>query len=163
MSFIGVITSVKNEAYVTKVAGDFWKEEQIIFITDKNIQNMKNIRFETIVIDTTLKQVEYLKSLLSNTKYVILNADIVLEENIFKNLNLIVVTYGFQNKATFTVSSVSEGNIIICLQRIIKSIGGAKFEPQEFEVKNTQNIDIHAMIYMQIMLLIYDKIHILVS
>ena len=79
------------------------------------------------------------------------------------DLNLVVISYGFQSKATFTVSSVSERNIIICLQRIIKSVTGKKYEPQEFEVENQQNIDIHVIICLEIILLIYEKIQILVN
>lgn len=163
MFFIGIITNVKNEAYMSKILRNIFEEEQIIFITDKNIENMRNIRFETIVIDTDLKCVNDLKFILSNAKYVILNADIVLKSEILSDLNLVVISYGFQNKATFTVSSVSETNIIICLQRIIKSINGKRYEPQEFEVENKENIDIHAIICLQIMLLIYGKIQILVN
>ncbi len=163
MSFIGIITNVKNETYMSRVLANIFEKEQIIFITDKNIGNMKNIRFETIVIDAGLEHIEDLKSILLNTKYVILNGDIELREEVLKNLNLVVISYGFQSKATFTVSSVSERNIIICLQRIIKSVTGKKYEPQEFEVENQQNIDIHVIICLEIILLIYEKIQILVN
>lgn len=163
MSFIGIITNVKNEEYMSKILKNIFEKEQIIFITDKNIQNMRNIYFETIVVDTELKHVENLKFILSNTKYVILNTDITLNPEILENLNLMVISYGFQSKATFTVSSVSETSIIICLQRIIKSVYGKKYEPQEIEVKNHQNIDIHVIICLKIILLIYDKIQILVN
>ena len=163
MSFIGIITNIKNETYMSKILEKVFVEEQIIFITDKNIENMRNIRFESIVIDTKLEQIEYLKAILLNTKYVILNADIVLKTDILENLNLVVISYGFQNKATFTVSSVEESTIIICLQRIIKSISGKKYEPQEFEVKNNQNTDIHVIICLQILLQFYEKIPILVN
>lgn len=163
MSFIGIITNVKNEAYMSRVLANIFEKEQIIFITDKSIGNMKNIRFETIVIDAGLEHIEDLKGILLNTKYVILNEDIELREEVLKDLNLVVISYGFQSKATFTVSSVSERNIIICLQRIIKSVTGKKYEPQEFEVKNQQNIDIHVIICLEIILLIYEKIQILVN
>lgn len=163
MSFIGIITNVKNETYMSRVLANTFEKEQIIFITDKNIGNMKNIRFETIVIDAGLEHIEDLKSILLNTKYVILNGDIELREEVLKNLNLVVISYGFQSKATFTISSVSERNIIICLQRIIKSVTGKKYEPQEFEVENQQNIDIHVIICLKIILLIYEKIQILVN
>ena len=163
MSFIGIITNVKNETYMSRVLANIFEKEQIIFITDKNIGNMRNIRFETIVIDVGLEHIEDLKVILSNTKYVILNGDIELKEAVLKNLNLVVISYGFQSKTTFTVSSVSERNIIICLQRIIKSVTGKKYEPQEFEVENQQNIDIHVIICLKIILLIYEEIQILVN
>lgn len=157
MSFIGIITNTKNEAYLSKVLDNVFDKEQVIFITDKNVGNMRNIRFETVVIDTKLNNVNDLKFILSNTKYVFLNADIALKSQILSDLNLIVISYGFQNKATFTVSSVTEASIIICLQRIMKSIDGKKYEPQEWEIQNIQNIDIHAIICLKIILLFYEK------
>lgn len=163
MSFIGIITNAKNEINMTNILLKTFQKEQIIFITDKNIENIKNIRFETVVIDMKLKRIEELKSILLNAKYVILNADTVINLKLLENLNLVVISYGFQSKATFTVSSVSETNIIICLQRIMKTIKGKKYEPQEFEVINNQNLDIHEIICLQIILLLYEKIHILVN
>lgn len=163
MSFIGIITNAKNETYIKKELQSYFKEEQIIFITDKNIRNMKNIRFETIVVDTKLQNTEELKAILSKVKYLILNADIKIRPEMFENLNLVVISYGFQSKATFTVSSVSEHHIIICLQRIMKTINCKKYEPAEFEVKCSENIDTHVLLYLQILLLFYEKIHILVN
>lgn len=163
MSFIGIITNVKNESYMVKELLKSFKEEQVIFITDNNIKNMKNIRFETIVMDAKLKHIESLKVILSNTKYLILNVDIVLKPDTFDALNLTVISYGFQSKATFTISSVSDSNIIICLQRIMKTINKKRYEPQEFEVESDEGIDIHAIIGLQILLLLYEKIHILVN
>lgn len=163
MSFIGIITNAKNETNMTNILLKNFQKEQIIFITDKNIENMKNIRFETVVIDMELKHIEKLKNILLNSKYLILNADILINLKLLENLNLAVISYGFQSKATFTVSSVSENNIIICLQRIMKTIKGRKYEPQEFEVINNQNLDIHEIICLQIILLFYEKIQILVN
>lgn len=163
MSFIGIVTNVKNEINMSKVLLKYFQEEQVLFITDKNIENMRNIRFETIVIDTELKHIDDLKKILLNAKYVILNADTKLDLNILKNLNMMVISYGFQNKATFTVSSVSETNIIICLQRIMKTIHDKKYEPQEFEVVNSENLETHEIICLQILLLLYEKIQNLVG
>ncbi len=157
MSFIGIITNTKNEAYMSKALIHNFQKEQIIFITDKNIENMKNIRFETVVIDTNLKHIKELQHIILNAKYILLNADIVLDLSMLKDLNLIVISYGFQNKATFTVSSVSETNIIICLQRIMKTVYKRQYDPQEFEVINSQAADIHAIISLHIILLLYEK------
>lgn len=163
MSFIGIITNTKNETYIRKELRGNFKEEEIIFITDRNIENMRNIRFETIVMDTKLQNRVELKKILLKVKYLILNADIKFEPEMFEDLNLIVISYGFQNKATFTISSVSDNHIIICLQRIMRTISGTKYEPEEFEVRCNQNIDIHVILCLQIILLFYDKIHILAN
>ncbi len=162
MFFIGIITNSKNEEYITNMLSKDFSSEQIIFINDKNVNNMKNIRFETIVIDSKLKHINDLKQIVSNAKNIILNTDIKIDLEVLENLNLMIITYGFNAKATFTLSSVSENTIIICLQRIIKNIkNDKKYEPQEFEVKFMKNIEINAIVLIYIILLIYDKIKIL--
>lgn len=157
MPFIGIITNSKNEQYMKKMLSKDLPIENIIFITNKNIENIKNIRFETVVIDSKIYDFKNLKSIVSNAKYIILNADLNIDLKLLEDLNLAIVTYGFNNKATFTVSSVSETNVIICLQRIIKNIFEERYEPQEFEVNMDESIDIHTILCTEIVLLIYVK------
>lgn len=157
MSFIGIITNSKNEEYITKMVSKYIPIENIIFITDKNIANIKNVRFETIVINDKLKDLRNLKTIVANASYVVLNSDITIDFNILENLNLSIISYGFNSKSTFTVSSVSENSIIICLQRMITSSFDKKYEPQEFEIECNENIDIYTMIFIQIIMVIYAK------
>ena len=131
--------------------------ENIIFINDKNISNVKNIKFETIIIDAKIKNKFELRKILSNAKYIILNSDIELDINILNDLNLVVITYGFNNKSTFSVSSITENSMIICLQRIIFGKNEKKYEPQEYEVKLQKNVDKYAIIAMSIFNIIYGK------
>lgn len=158
MSFIGIITNPKNEEYMAKMLSKDFPIENIIFITNKNIKNIRNIRFQTIAIDKEIKDSTNLKMIVSNANYIILNSDLNIDLEILKNLDLVVISYGFNSKATFTISSVSENNIIICLQRIIKNIFGSKYEPQELEIENTKNVDISAIICVQSIRLMYGKI-----
>ena len=51
MFFLGVVTNQKNESYIKNKLSKVLPSENIIFITDKNILNVKNIKFETIIID----------------------------------------------------------------------------------------------------------------
>ena len=119
MFFVGIITNQKNETYIKNELVRKMPLENIIFINDKNISNVKNIKFETIIIDAKIKNKFELRKILSNAKYIILNSDIELDINILNDLNLVVITYGFNNKSTFSVSSITENSMIICLQRII--------------------------------------------
>lgn len=162
MSFIGIITNSKNEEYMTQMLSNNFSNN-IIFITNENIEYIKNIRFETVVIDAKIKDIKNLKVIVSNARYVILNSDLEINLDVLEDLSLTIISYGFNNKATLTVSSISENNLIICLQRIIKNIFDEKCEPQEFEVKIHENVDIYAAICVHILLLIYRKIQILVT
>lgn len=157
MFFVGIITNQKNETYIKNELVRKMPLENIIFINDKNILNVKNIKFETIIIDAKIKNKFELRKILSNAKYIILNSDIELDINILNDLNLVVITYGFNNKSTFSVSSITENSMIICLQRIIFGKNEKKYEPQEYEVKLQKNVDKYAIIAMSIFNIIYGK------
>ena len=157
MFFVGIITNQKNETYIKNELVRKMPLENIIFINDKNISNVKNIKFETIIIDAKIKNKFELRKILSNAKYIILNSDIELDINILNDLNLVVITYGFNNKSTFSVSSITENSMIICLQRIIFGKNEKKYEPQEYEVKLQKNVDKYAIIAMSIFNIIYVK------
>lgn len=156
MFFIGVVTNQKNEIYIKNKLSDLLPEENIIFITEKNISNIKNIKFETIVIDAKINNKTDFRKILSNAKYVILNSDIEMDVELFTNLSLTVLTYGFNSKATFTVSSVTENTIIICLQRIILNKKGGMIEPQEYQMENSKNTEKYAIIAASIVNIIYS-------
>lgn len=163
MAFIGIITNEKNILTMTKFLKNTFDMKDIIFISNNNIEKFKNMKFETVVVDKEIKNINQLKSIIFNSKYLILNADIKIDSAILEDMNLMVITYGFQNKATFTVSSVSENNIIICLQRIMKTAQNGKYEPQEMNIKIGQNLDIHAIICMNILTMFYQKRNELIS
>ena len=147
MFFIGIITNQKNERYAKKELN----QENILFINDKTISNMKNIKFEAIVIDSKINNRNNLRKILSNTKYVILNSDIEIDLEVIKGLDITIITYGFNSKSTFTVSSLTENNIIICLQRIIFKPNGKKVEPGEYRLKLAENTEKYAIIFTRIL------------
>ena len=155
MFFVGIITNQKNEPYMKEELSRILPSENIIFITDKNISNMKNIKFETIIIDAKLNNKLELRKILSTSKYVILNSDINTDIDVINNLDLTVITYGFNNKATFTVSSITENNIIICLQRIIFNKEKEEIEPQEYQIKMLNNAEKYAIIATKIISILY--------
>ena len=68
MFFVGIITNQKNETYIKNELVRKMPLENIIFINDKNISNVKNIKFETIIIDAKIKNKFELRKILSNAK-----------------------------------------------------------------------------------------------
>ena len=92
----------------------------------------------------------------THLKYIILNSALELDTNILNDLNLVVITYGFHNKSTFTVSSIEENDIIICLQRIIFNKKGNEIEPQEYELKIDKDIDKYTAIAIEIIKILYS-------
>ena len=158
MFFIGIVTNQKNELYMKKEISKFIPKENILFINEKNISNMKNVQFETVIIDSKINNISELRKIVANSKYLLLNADIDINREVINNLNLTVITYGFNNKATFTVSSMEEKTIIICLQRIIYTKARGKIEPQEYEVKIDGDIDKYAIMASNTLKILYEKI-----
>ena len=70
---------------------------------------------------------------MSKTKYLIINCDI--EIDMLKKIKLEnpikTITYGFNSKATITISSVKDEKILVCLQRDIQKVDGKIIEAQE--------------------------------
>lgn len=68
MPFIGVIADENNENFIRKEIVERLKlrESSVLFIKEKSIENIKNIKFETIIIDRKFKNMEMLKDV---TKY----------------------------------------------------------------------------------------------
>lgn len=145
MPFIGVIAKesdsnfIKNEVLKNSKKNKF----EFININKESIENIKNIRFEAIVIndelESFLKNSKYLEEIIQNAKYLIINSDVVKETEILMNSNTNVVTYGLNQKATITISSIKSENILICVQNKIKDIKGKEIEEQEVNVEITKN------------------------
>ena len=160
MPLVGIIAKKKDIQAIKKELKHC--EIEIIEITPKSVQNIKNINFEEIIIteDIILNEFEYhyMREILSKTKYLIINCDI--EIDMLKKIKLEnpikTITYGFNSKATITASSVGEEEILVCLQRNIINAKKQKVEPQEVKIE----IQNDAMCTMAItaILLIYGKI-----
>ena len=114
------------------------KDLEIININSRNITNMKNIVFETIVLtcelNLTEEKQEILNKICSNCKYVIINADIDINIK-FKSKNLInYITYGVNPKSTINISSIQDEKAIIYVQRNIKNIDEKEIEMGEVSI-----------------------------
>ena len=155
MFFVGVITNQKNEEYVKKELSAILPTENIIFINDRNITNIKNIKFEVVIINNKINNKIELRKIIADAKLILLNTDIQMNLETLNNLNLTIITYGFNSKSTFTVSSIEENHIIIYLQRNIYNNKNIEIEPQEFRLEIEENIEK----YISIAIFIIKKIY----
>ena len=131
MTFIGIVSEQKSDIELERaIAGNLLTKSNIIHIHVDNIENMKNVKFETILVIET------------NTQYLIINSDIKSNLLLLDKLNLNVITFGFNNKSTITASSVNEENVLVCVQRNIRGKDNNIIEPQEIKIsrKNSHNI-----------------------
>ena len=166
MAFIGIIADSKYEMQIKRVLESKLnsqnKEHTIIAINDKSINNIKNIRFETILVMDLSKveaSSESLNELLKNVKYLAINADMESSLEVVNNKELNIITFGFNSKATIIASSVEE-NFIISVQRKIVDINKKTIEPQEIEIKIKEKRlanNSHNLMGVASILLIYGK------
>lgn len=70
------------------------------------------------------------------SKYLILNIDLQPQMDLSIYDGYQVITVGFNKKASVTVSSVEDDEIVFCLQRMI-DLFSYQIEPQEFVIKGT--------------------------
>lgn len=166
MAFIGIIADDKYEMGLKRILesrlNSPHKEHTIIAINEKSIENIKNIKFETIlVMDLTCltEQEKRLNELFGKAKYLVMNADMNCEFQAINHVKLNIIPFGFNSKSTITASSV-ENNFLICLQRKIIDVNQNILEPQEIEViirdKKLAN-NSHNLMGISSVLLIYGK------
>ena len=157
MSFIGIITNPRNENYIKGFIKQYINIENIIFINEKNIENIKNIKFDTILLGKKIDENEILNKSISKCKYLIINSDLKVYNNKLENLNLQIITYGFNQKATITTSSVSEDKVVIFLQRSIYNIYMQLVEQMEISVDINIDTETYPVMESIAILLINSK------
>lgn len=128
----------------------------IVDIKSDSISSIENIGFEfNILIHTFLNPKGYekqnLRRLFSQSDYIIINCDEEKWTYLLNNNKPIVITYGFNNKATINPSSYNIHDLIeanICFQRAIKRIDGTIIEPFELPIKiySREKLDIYSVI-----------------
>lgn len=139
MPFIEIITDTKSQMQLNKSI----KKEQvnnceILYIKEKNIDNIKNIKLETLVLNREIEDMSRIQKIMDNAKNVIINFDL---NQIEKKDNCI--SYGYNSKCDITISSINDDDVLIYIQKEITSIFGRKIEPQEVKVKTKPDINIY--------------------
>ncbi len=145
MPFIGIVAKENDSNFIknTIMKNAKLNKFEIININVKSIENIKNIKFDVLVIneniENMLKNSSYLENIISKAGYVIVNSDINNNLLSLKNVRINIITYGFNEKATITISSIKDENTMICIQRTIKGVNGRIIEEQETDIKIKKN------------------------
>ena len=160
MSLIGIIAKKKD---IKEIKNNLDIVYEVIEINNKSIENLKNIKFEQIIINKDLvlnkQEEEYIKKLINTTKYIIINADIniAILNNIEIDKPLKIITYGFNSKSTISISSVKEDYIILSIQREIEKLNNEKIENQEKKIDLIKGENNN--IYIKIIKFIIKELH----
>ena len=165
MLFIGIVTDSKSELNIKELLKNnkSFNENNVIFIKEKNIDNIKNVHFDTVIINREFEKNDKLNNLLNNTKNIVINMDANYNGNELNISNVNIITYGFNSKSTITISSVTTDDVLICIQRNINSNYGI-IELQEIKIENNEKYSIYDLIAVVILYLLYitngEEIHI---
>lgn len=161
MSFIGVISEKKCKINVENILlqNIDSKTHTIININRETIENIKNVKFDILLlIGSITKDIEMYKKIMLNSKFLIINADIEKNLEMIKDLDVSIITYGFNSKCSITTSSIDSPNMLFSLQRGIKSINGKEITPQEIKVDINKNIkEMHIIMGIMAVLVILRR------
>lgn len=158
MIFIGIVTDTKSESYIKRIQNnnDIFNKYHIIFIKEKSIDNIKNIKFETIIINREFNEKQSLSKLIAKSKYLIINEDIDMAISLLNDVSSNIITYGFNSKSTITMSSLTEDSIQICVQRNILSKQN-EIEQQEISLSKEAESEAYDIMLLISILLVYNK------
>ena len=132
MPFIGIISKENDSNFIknTITKNSKTNKFEIVNINKKSIENIKNIKFDILVVNENieylLKVSKYLEDIINKSHYIIINSDIKNNLSLLKNIRTNIITYGFNAKATITISS-------------IKQINEKMIDEQEFNIKIEKN------------------------
>ena len=153
MYIVGIIETDNNRIRMENILKIINKKDMfnINIMNDSNIENFKNIKFNVLIINDDISKFlrkEKLKEILENTKILILNIDYVENRRIInEKYDMEVITYGFSKKATVTIISFDEGNIILELQRKIIGLNNNVIEEKEIKERYDNGKKRYALFY----------------
>lgn len=157
MYLVGIIENKNNTIEISKILEkmQIYKKCTIMKIKQDNLDNLKNVKFDVVIINQELDVQKYkvnLDNILRNTKILILNIDYKENLKVVENLKIQVITYGFNKKATVTITSCDEDNIMLEFQREIITLKNSKIENKEIKKSfNTGNNGMHFFVSIMIL------------
>ena len=160
MPFIEIITDTKSQIELNKMMSkELVNNCDIMFIKEKNIENIKNIKLETLIINKEINNNEFIQKIIWNTKNLIFNLDLneklIEEKNVNKTIK--IITMGYNSKSDITVSSVTEDEALIRVQNKIESIYGKIIYPQEVKVDVKSGLNIYNIMLIIALTCLYAR------
>ncbi len=143
MPFIGIISKENDSNFIKNAINKNSKGNfEIININKKSIENIKNVKFDVLVIGENIEKLlnnsKYLEEIIKKADYIIINSDIKENMDVFKNVDTNIITFGFNEKSTITVSSIKKEKTMVCIQRKINGVYNI-IEEQEFDLEIEKN------------------------
>lgn len=159
MPLIGIIANKKDIQVIKKSINT--EQVKIMEITKESLENIKNVKFNEIIIMKGIHLTEIqnrnLNEILRKVKYLIINGDIIIHDLEKIKEPIKVITFGFNSKSTVTISSIKENKIIICIQRKIEKPNKEIIEEQEKEIEIYTKIN--QKVYNNLAVFIIKELH----
>lgn len=161
MVFIGLIADKSEYSYIESIFFNEHNNKKFKFfhITEQNIENFQNIKFDTVIImkklDKLSNEITALTKVFKQINYLLCNTDIPNEIEIEDKIHTKIITYGFNSKATIVISSVGEEKLLVDVQRDLVLNDGKTLESGEHILKYKKPHNPYEEIVIFILNLIY--------
>lgn len=139
MPFIGIVANENDSNFIKNELLKKYKDNkfEIININNKSLENLKNVKFETIIVKENINKIlkisNYINNILENASFLVVNTDIKENEEKLNKYNGFI-SYGFNTNSIITISSIKEEDILICLQKQVRGLNNQITEEQECNV-----------------------------
>ena len=157
MFFIGIITDKNSENNIKNIMKCKLDKNEIIFLNKENLENYRNVVFDSIVINNKIDDKHILDKIIKKSNHVLCNSDIKIDNELSIEVCNKLITYGYNSGAVVTISSVTDDNYLIYVQKNIegykKTVG---MQEIKFE-KNKMNINVYDGMIATIIDIIYNK------
>ena len=166
MSFIGVISNKKNFDNIKNELIKFDNNISLIHISLKSIANIKNIKFEIIIIDEKIEKFDNyklsLQKICKESKYIIINSDLNKDYKCLKSSSNLIITFGLNREANITISSISDTDILIYRQKSFENKYSKMLEIEERRVEiNPENrLRVYEMLIIYAFSSIFSKVNV---
>lgn len=161
MTFIGIISDYKSFEKIEEYFLNKKLDISLIHINKNSILNIKNIKFETLIIDCNLKDFDreklVIEHIYKNSKYLVINTDINKLEMLISEPKVKKITYGLNRKSDITVSSITDTDILIYRQKNICNIENKTYEigEQLIKLKEETNFKTYEILIIFIIFTLY--------
>lgn len=153
MFFIGILTDKNSENNIKNILKDKLDTNKIIFLNRGNIENFRNVKFDSLIINNTVEDKYILDKIIEKSRYVVYNSDIHENNTKFGDVAKFI-SYGYSSKANVTISSVTDDNYLLYLQ----GLNNEKLDMQEIKFeKKHNNINVYDGMIVTIINMIYNK------
>lgn len=142
------IGCIANNVVFKHLVKDFEdKDIDIINLKEAEVNDLMN--FDLIIHNNMPRRnidAEKIRNISKKSKYLLINSDEDINIDLFKESKMNIITYGLNDKATITISSVEKNALLLDIQREIERIDGEKIEVGETKVDNIRTRSIQEIL-----------------